>query len=97
MRKKKNMSLTEQNIPKPFSVDKDAEAFVLIITALGEEKKVLQKIRQLDALIEAHNVNGSYDLLARFRTRNYECLSKLLGIEIKKIEGIRATRNLLVV
>ena len=90
------MSLLTLNNSQPFHVNKVAEAFVLITTALGEEKKVLQKLREIDALTEAHNVTGPYDLLARFRTKNYECLRKLLGIEIKKIEGVRATRNLLI-
>jgi DNA-binding Lrp family transcriptional regulator len=90
------MSLLTLDNPQPFCVDKDAEAFVLITTALGEEKRVIRKLRQLDALKEAHTVHGSYDILARFSTKNYECLRKLLGIEIKKIEGVRATRNLLI-
>ena len=90
------MSLPTLNNSKPFHVNKDAEAFVLITTALGEEKKVLHKLREIHALTEVYNVNGPYDLIARFRTKKYECLRNLLGIEIKKIEGVRATRNLLI-
>ena len=90
------MSLPTFDNPQPFSVYKDAEAFVLITTKLGEEKKVLQKLGQLDALTEAHNVNGSYDIMARFRTKNYDCLNELLKIEIKKIEEVKRTRILLI-
>jgi DNA-binding Lrp family transcriptional regulator len=82
--------------PQPFPIDKDAEAFVLITTALGEEKKVLESLKQLDALTEAHNVHGSYDIVARFRVNCYDCLSELLNIGIKKIEGVKGTRILLI-
>lgn len=82
--------------PQPFLVDKDAEAFVLITTALGEEKKVLESLKQLDEVSEAHNVHGSYDIVARFRVKNYDCLSELLNIGIKRIEGVKGTRILLI-
>ncbi|MBD3172742.1 Lrp/AsnC family transcriptional regulator [Candidatus Bathyarchaeota archaeon] len=91
------MSLTTLNKSQPFHINKHAEAFMLITTAPGEEKKVLQKLMKFDALTEAHAVNGSYDILAKFRTENYERLKGLLKMRIKKIEGVKRTRVLLVV
>lgn len=82
--------------PQTFPVDKGAEAFVLITTTLGEEKKVLERLRRLDAVTEAHIVHGSYDIVARFRVKNKGCLSELLNIGIKKIEGLKGTRILLI-
>lgn len=69
---------------------------MLITTAPGEEKKVLQTLVKFDELTEAHAVNGSYDILAKFRTENYEHLNNLLKMRIKKIEAINGTRVLLV-
>jgi DNA-binding Lrp family transcriptional regulator len=73
-----------------------AEAIVLITTAYGDEKNVFEELRQIDALNEAYIVHGSYDILAKFKTKNYECLSELLNIKIKRIKGIKRTRTLLV-
>lgn len=89
------MSLTTLNKSQPFSINKHAEAFMLITTAPGEEKKVLQTLVKFDELTEAHAVNGSYDILAKFRTENYERLNDLLKMRIKKIEGVNRARVLL--
>jgi DNA-binding Lrp family transcriptional regulator len=88
------MSLFTEN-PHSFYVVDDAEAFIVLRTALGEERRVIEKLRQLDGLLEVHNVNGSYDILARFRTKKVACLRKLLK-EVKMIDGVRSTRNLLI-
>lgn len=74
----------------------NAEAFVLITTAYGEEKNVIEELRQINALNEAYVVHGSYDILARFKSKNYESLSELLNLRVKKIKGVKRTRNLLV-
>jgi DNA-binding Lrp family transcriptional regulator len=82
--------------PHQFCIKGKAEAIVLITTAYGSEKNVLKELRQLDALTEAYNVHGSYDILARFKTDNYDHLSELLNIKINKIKGVRRTRNLII-
>lgn len=96
MRKSKNMKTSIQDNLKPFCVNSDAEAIVLITTAMGKEKKVIRRLKCFPELKEAHIVHGSYDIIARFKTQKYAGLSKLLNIKIKKIEGIRASRTLLV-
>jgi DNA-binding Lrp family transcriptional regulator len=72
------------------------DAIVLITTAYGDEKNVFEELKQIDALNEAYIVHGPYDILARFKTKKNECLSELLNIKIKKIKGIKRTRNLLI-
>ena len=88
------MSLLTDN-SQSFRVADDTEAFIVLTTALGEERRIIEELRQLDGLLEVHNVNGSYDILAKFRTKKVECLLKLLR-KIKMIDGVRSTRNLLI-
>ncbi len=82
--------------PHQFCIKSTAEAIVLITTAYGCEKNVIEELRQLDALTEAYNVHGSYDILARFKTDNYDQLSELINIRIRKIKGVRRTRKLII-
>jgi DNA-binding Lrp family transcriptional regulator len=89
------MNIPKLDNPQQF-VKGNAEAIVLITTAHGEEKNVIEELNQINALSEAYIVHGSYDILAKFKTKKYECLSKLLNIRVKKIKGIKRTRNLLV-
>jgi len=90
------MNTHTPNLLQPFSVNKEAEAIVLITTSHGAEQKVLEKLRMFEELAEAHTVHGYFDILARFKTSNYDCLSELLNVRVKKTEGVRASRNLLI-
>ncbi len=78
-----------------FNASQGTEAFALISTAFNEEKKVLEKLRQVKELTEAHNVRGTYDILAKFKTKSQEDMSELMNGRIKKIEGVKGTRILL--
>jgi DNA-binding Lrp family transcriptional regulator len=93
-REKWSMNIPKLNNPQHF-IKGNAEAIVLITTTHGEEKNVIEELSQIDALNEAYIVHGPYHILARFKSKNYECLSELLNIRIKKINGIKRTRNLL--
>ena len=82
--------------PQIFCAKGKAEAITLITTAIGDEKNVFEEINKIDALNEAYIVHGPYDIIARFNTKNYECLKELLNIQIREIKGIKRTRNLII-
>ena len=90
------MNIHTLDKPQPFSVNKEAEAIVLITTSHGTEQKVIEKLRKFEELAEAHTVHGYFDIVARFKTSNYDSLSELLNVRIKKTEGIKTSRNLLI-
>jgi DNA-binding Lrp family transcriptional regulator len=96
MRKKKKMRQSILDNTQIFSVDKNAEAIVLFTTAPGEEEKVIQNLKQIEATKEIYSIHGTYDILAKFKTTTYDCLKELLKIRINKIKGIRGKRILIV-
>lgn len=91
----KQFPIEEVN-PHIFCAKGKAEAFALITTALGDEKNVFEEISKIDALNEAYIVHGPYDIIAKFKTKTYECLKEILNIRIREIKGIKRTRNLII-
>lgn len=77
-------------------MNKEPEAIVLITTSHGAKRKVLEKLRKFEELAEANAVHGYFDIVARFKTSNYDCLSELLNVRVKKTEGVKSSKNLLI-
>jgi DNA-binding Lrp family transcriptional regulator len=92
----KKMRSSNRENTQPFCVNKYAEAFVLITTRLGDEEKIVQRLRTLEALKEAHSVHGSYDIIAKFMTKNYEDLTELLNKKVKNLSGVKGIRVFLI-
>jgi len=90
------MSLTTLNTPRHFQAENGAEAFILIATSLGKKDEVLQELKKLNGVKEAHKIIGSYDILARLKTENYQALNDNLKRKIRDIRGVRSTIILIV-
>lgn len=90
------MSLTTLNTPRHFQAENSAEAFILIATSLGKKDEVLQELKKLNGVKEAHKIIGSYDILARLKTENYQALNDNLKRKIREIRGVRSTIILIV-
>jgi DNA-binding Lrp family transcriptional regulator len=72
-------------------------AFVLISTDVGAEKEVLEKLRELPEVAEAHVVYGVYDLVVKVRVERQEDLREVLTNKLRKMEKIRSTLTMLAV
>lgn len=60
-------------------------AFVLINTEIGSEFDVLEKLKNVEGVEEAHNLWGVYDIIARIKA---DTMDKLTFIISKKLEEI---------
>jgi DNA-binding Lrp family transcriptional regulator len=72
-------------------------AFVLISTDVGAEKEVLEKLRELPEVAEAHVVYGVYDLVVKVRVERQEDLREVLTNKLRRMEKIRSTLTMLAV
>jgi DNA-binding Lrp family transcriptional regulator len=60
-------------------------AYVLINTEIGSEHNVLEALKKVEGVEEAHNLWGVYDIIASIKT---DTMDKLTAIITKKIETI---------
>ncbi|MFP3951738.1 MAG: Lrp/AsnC ligand binding domain-containing protein [Candidatus Bathyarchaeia archaeon] len=91
------MGITTLDKPQPFLNSKGAKAFILITASPGEREDVLQELKKLKGLREAHIVIGTYDIIARLETENYEVLNEHIKSKIRKMRGVRRARTLIVI
>jgi len=70
-------------------------AYVLIATATGKETTVLESIRLLPELSEAHQLFGQYDIIARMETDDYDKLCDVVLQKVRSVQGVTGSRTLI--
>jgi len=69
-------------------------ALVLIKTDSRRERVVLEDLKKIPEVVEAHLLLGVYDLSAKIKVERQEDLSKIVADKIRRIPGISETRTL---
>lgn len=70
-------------------------AFVLINTELGRVDEVLEKLLDVDEVVEAYSVAGPYSIAAKVETDSFDRLVKVIPEKVHQVEGIKDTITLL--
>jgi len=73
-----------------------ATAFVLINAEIGSESEVLEELKALPEIKEAHLVYGVYDIITRLETDIMQDLKDTISQKIRRIEKIRSTLTMIV-
>lgn len=73
------------------------KAFVLLNVDLGKEDQVLNALRNIPGVIEAHRVYGTYDTIVKVETDSNEKLKEVITWRIRRMDGVRSTLNMIVV
>jgi len=72
-------------------------AYVLINCYMGYEEEVIDEIKQLEDVKEAHGVFGAYDILVKVESDNVENLRDTISWKIRKLNRVRSTLTLMVI
>ena len=73
------------------------KAYVLIKIRAGEVKEVIQSLRKVDGVVEAHMTFGPYDAVAEVETDDVEKLGAITASQIQQIAGVSHTLTCLAV
>ena len=73
------------------------KAFVLITSELGKEAEVLDSLRKIQGIREAHNLYGVYDVIAHIECADEGDLRNIVTNRIRNVGNVRATMTLMVV
>ena len=74
-----------------------ATAFVLIETAVGRTKEVVNILSNLKGIKSVHTVTGPYDIIAMIEADNLNDIGDLITGKIHEIDGISRTVTCLTV
>lgn len=72
-------------------------AFVLINTEIGAEEEILQELKKIPNVKEAHVVYGVYDIVAKVEAENMDKLKEIISWKIRRLDKVRSTLTMLVV
>lgn len=72
-------------------------AVVLVNTDLGFEDKVLESLRLVDGVEEAHALYGVYDLLIKIKAVSIDKLKDITKLRIRQIKGVTSSLTLMVI
>ncbi len=67
------------------------KAYVLINSEIAYTKQVVEQLREVSGLSEAHEVLGPYDIVAEVQAVDIESILRILQEEIRGIVGVRDT------
>ncbi len=71
-------------------------AYVLISCDLGFEAEIIDELKHLDNVKEAHGVFGVYDILTKVESDSVEHLRDVITWKIRKLNRVRSTLTLIV-
>jgi hypothetical protein len=72
-----------------------ASAYVLIICELGYEDQTVNDLNKL-AGVDATRLAGAYDIMAKINAESTEGLTKVIALEIKRLNTVQSTLTLTV-
>jgi DNA-binding Lrp family transcriptional regulator len=72
------------------------KAYLMINTEIGSEPNVLETLKKLEGVEEAHGLFGIYDIIASVKADTIDKLKWLITKRIDKIEKISAKLTLII-
>lgn len=71
-------------------------AYILLNTEIGAEKHVLNALRRIEGVEEAHNLWGVYGIIANVKAESIEKLKYIITNRIEKIGKIHSKLTMLI-
>lgn len=71
-------------------------AFVFMNIDAGGEQEVLNELRSIENVKEAHFVYGVYDIVARIEAETMDKLKEIVTWKVRKLEKVRSTLTTIV-
>ncbi|WP_129112909.1 Lrp/AsnC ligand binding domain-containing protein [Halegenticoccus tardaugens] len=68
-------------------------AFIMIKTAAGESERLVDAIRGLESVAEAHIVAGAYDIIAEVDTEEVYEILKTSSTRVQGLQGVTDTKT----
>jgi DNA-binding Lrp family transcriptional regulator len=72
-------------------------AVVLVNTDLDSQDKVLESLKQVEGVEEAHALYGVYDLLVKIKAISIDKLKEITKFRIKQVAGVTSSLTLMIV
>jgi DNA-binding Lrp family transcriptional regulator len=72
-------------------------AVVLVNTALNSQDRVIESLKLVEGVEEAHALYGVYDLLLKIKAASIDKLKDVIKFRIKQINGVTSSLTLMII
>lgn len=73
------------------------EAFIFITAEVGKVRDIIDEVKKLDSVKEAHVVTGSYDIIANVKVEEMSKIREIVEKKFQQIDGIASTNTAIAV
>lgn len=74
----------------------DARAYILLNVEIDSEEKIMDELKAIPEVKEAHQLYGVYDIIARVESDTMLNLKNAISSKIRQIEKVRSTLTMIV-
>lgn len=71
--------------------------FVLINTDPDQMERVLEKLKKIDGVEEAHMLYGVYDIIAKVKADTMDKLKEIVAWHVRSVDNVRSTLTTIVI
>jgi DNA-binding Lrp family transcriptional regulator len=71
-------------------------AVVLVNTDLGIQDKVVESVKLVEGVEEAHALYGVYDVLIKIKAISFDKLKDIIKLRIRQIAGVTSSLTLMI-
>jgi len=71
-------------------------AYIMIVSEMGSEQHVIEKLLMIDEIKDVNRVWGAYDVVIKVVGPTSDAVRKIIQEKIRMIDGIRTTVSLMV-
>ncbi len=71
------------------------DAYVMLNCDLGAEAEIIEKLKELEQVIDVFETIGTHDMLVKLQADNFEKIREIVSWNIQKLPKVRSTSTLI--
>jgi len=71
------------------------DAYVMLNCELGAEAEIIEKLKELEQVIDVFETIGTHDMLVKLKADNFEKIREIVSRNIQKLPKVRSTSTLI--
>ena len=71
------------------------DAYVMLNCELGAEVEIIEKLKELEQVIDVFETIGTHDMMVKLQAENFEKIREVVSWNIQKLPKVRSTATLI--
>ena len=71
------------------------DAYVMLNCELGAETEIIEKLKELEQVVDVFETIGTHDMLVKLQAENFEKIREIVSRNIQKLPKVRSTSTLI--